>query len=70
MVYGLNFEASFSNLEKVLKRCNDVNLSLIHEKCHMLQTEGIVLGHHNYVEGVKVDPAKIEVIVNILAQKT
>ena len=36
----------------------------------MLLTEGIVLGHHVSSQGIKVDPAKIEVIVNIPSPKT
>ena len=36
----------------------------------MLLTEGIVLGHHLSAEGIKVDPAKIEVIVKISSPKT
>ena len=31
----------------------------------MLLIEGIVLGHHISTEGIKVDPAKIEVIVKL-----
>jgi hypothetical protein len=59
IVYGLTFEAALSNLEKVLKRCKETNLSLSREKCHVLQTEGIVLGHHMFVEGIKFDPSKL-----------
>ena len=69
-VYGNTFEEALSNLEKVLIRCQESNLSLSHEKCKMLLTEGIVLGHHLSVEGIKVDPAKIEVIVNLPSPKT
>ena len=36
----------------------------------MLLTEGIVLGHHVSSQGIKVDPAKIEVIVDLPSQKT
>jgi hypothetical protein len=36
----------------------------------MLLTEGIVLGHHLFAEGIKVDPAKIEVIINLPSPKT
>ena len=36
----------------------------------MLLTEGIVLGHHISSQGIKVDPAKIEVIVGLPSQKT
>ena len=36
----------------------------------MLLTEGIVLGHHICSQGIKVDPAKIEVIVSLPFPKT
>jgi hypothetical protein len=36
----------------------------------MLLTEGVVLGHHVSSEGIKVDPAKIEVIVKLPPPKT
>ena len=36
----------------------------------MLLTEGIVLAHHISSQGIKVDPAKIEVIVGISSPKT
>jgi hypothetical protein len=47
-----------------------MNLSLSHEKCKMLLTEGVVLGHHVSSEGIKVDPAKIEVIVRLPPPET
>jgi len=50
------------NLEKVLTRSQETNLSLSNEKCHMLLIEGIVLGHHISLTSIKVNPAKIEVI--------
>ena len=31
----------------------------------MMLTEGIVLGHHISLEGIKVDPAKIEIITSL-----
>jgi hypothetical protein len=42
-----------------------MNLSLSHEKCKMLLTEGVVLGHHVLFEGIKVDLGNIEVIIRI-----
>ena len=36
----------------------------------MLLTEGIVLGHHIYSQGIKVYPAKIEVIAGLPSPKT
>ena len=45
-VYGNTYQEALDNLEKVLIRCQEMNLSLSHEKCKMLLTEGVVLGHH------------------------
>ena len=36
----------------------------------MILTKGIVLGHHVSSQGIKVDPAKIEVIVGLPSPKT
>ena len=36
----------------------------------MLLTKGIVLGHHVSSQGIKVDPAKIELIVGLPSPKT
>ena len=36
----------------------------------MLLTEGIVLGHHVSSQGIKVNPAKIELIVGLPSPKT
>jgi hypothetical protein len=47
-----------------------MNLSLSHEKCKMLLTEGVVLGHHISSEGIKGDAANIEVIVKLPTPKT
>ena len=68
--YGNNFQEYLNNLEKVLIRCQETNLALNHEKCKMLLTEGIVLGHHISSQGIKVEPAKIEVIVGLPSPKT
>eukprot|EP00253_Pinus_taeda_P031239 PITA_31239 len=61
-VYGDSFEEALENLEKVLIRCKETNLSLSHEKCFMMFTEGIVLGHHISGDGIKVHRSKVEVI--------
>jgi hypothetical protein len=70
IVYGNIYQEAFDNLEKVLIRCQEMNLSLSHEKCKMLLNEGVVLGHHVSFERVKVDPAKIEVIVRLPPPKS
>eukprot|EP00253_Pinus_taeda_P035613 PITA_35613 len=61
-VYGDSFEEALGNLENVLVRCKETNLSLSHEKCFMMFTEGIVLGNHISGDGIKVDRSKVEVI--------
>ena len=35
----------------------------------MLLTEGVVLGHHISLEGIKVDLTKVEIIVNLPSPK-
>eukprot|EP00253_Pinus_taeda_P002929 PITA_02929 len=62
IVYGDSFEEALENLEKVLIRCKETNLSLSHENFFMIFTEGIVLGHHISGDGIKVDRSKVEVI--------
>jgi hypothetical protein len=64
-MYGNTFDDSLKKFEKVLKRCIETNLSLINEKCFMVLTKGIVLGHHISSSGIIVDPAKIQIIVNL-----
>jgi hypothetical protein len=61
-IYGKTFEDSLANLNKVLKRCQEVNLVLSWEKCHFMVREGITLGHKISEKGIEVDKVKIEVI--------
>ena len=68
--YGNTFQEALDNLEKVLIRCQEMNLALSHGKCKMLLTQGIVLGHHVSSHGIKVELAKIEVIVGLPFPKT
>jgi hypothetical protein len=65
IVYGDDFQQALENLEKVLIRCRETNLSLNHEKYRMMLTEGIVLSHHISGTGIRVDPAKIDIISQI-----
>lgn len=69
-VNGNTFTEAEDNLEKVLKRCIDTNLSLSHEKCHMLMNEGIVLGHLISSKGIQVDPKKIQIIQDLPTPST
>ena len=63
--YGSDFEEALKNLGKVLTRCEQTQLSLSTEKCHMMMNEGVVLGHFISADGIQVDPSKIRVIENI-----
>lgn len=69
-IYGNTFGDCLKNIEKVMKRCIEKNLSLSNEKCYMMLTEGIVLGHHVSSSRIKVDPTKIQVIVNLIPPTT
>nr|GEU65079.1 reverse transcriptase domain-containing protein [Tanacetum cinerariifolium] len=65
LVFRDNFSSYLSNLDKMLKRCEDTNLVLNWEKCHFMCKEGIVLGHKNSKSEIKVDRAKVNVIAKL-----
>nr|GEY53844.1 DNA-directed DNA polymerase [Tanacetum cinerariifolium] len=44
-VFGNSFSTFLTNLEKMLKRCEDTKLALNWEKSHFMVKEGTVLGH-------------------------
>ncbi|GJX08157.1 reverse transcriptase domain-containing protein [Tanacetum coccineum] len=64
-VFKNSFSTCLSNLEKMLKWCEDTNLALNWEKSHFMVKEGIVLGHKISKKGIKVDKAKIDVIAKL-----
>ncbi|GJR03464.1 reverse transcriptase domain-containing protein [Tanacetum coccineum] len=68
-VFGDSFSTCLSHLEKMLKRCEDTNLSLNWEKSHFMVKEGIVLGHKISKSGIEVDRAKVENDVEIRVKK-
>nr|GEV85449.1 reverse transcriptase domain-containing protein [Tanacetum cinerariifolium] len=61
-VFGNSFSTCLTNLEKMLKRCEDTKLALNWEKSHFMVKEGIILGHNISKKGIDVDKAKIKVI--------
>ena len=69
-VYGETFQEALDNLEKVIVRCQETNLALSHEKCIMMFTRGVVLGHVVSQAGIEVDLEKIEVISNLSQPRT
>nr|GEX81169.1 reverse transcriptase domain-containing protein [Tanacetum cinerariifolium] len=64
-VFGDSFSSCLSNLDKMLKRCEDTNLVLNWEKCHFMCKEGIVLGHKISKSRIKADRAKVDVIAKL-----
>jgi hypothetical protein len=54
LVYGDTFREALDNLETILNRCREKNLSFSNAKCFMLYTEGIMLGHHVSVVGINL----------------
>ncbi|GKA47998.1 reverse transcriptase domain-containing protein [Tanacetum coccineum] len=64
-VFGNSLSTCLSNLEKMLKRCEDTDLALNWEKNHFMVKEGIVLGHKISKKGIEVDKAKIDVIAKL-----
>nr|GEV12925.1 reverse transcriptase domain-containing protein [Tanacetum cinerariifolium] len=65
LVFEDSFSLCLSNIDKMLKRCEDTNLVLNWEKCHFMCKEGIVLGHKNSKSKIKVDRAKVDVIAKL-----
>nr|GEU94795.1 retrovirus-related Pol polyprotein [Tanacetum cinerariifolium] len=61
-VFGDSVSTCLTNLEKMLKRCEDTKLALNWEKSYFMVKEDIVLGLKISKKGIKVDKAKIEVI--------
>nr|GEV18139.1 DNA-directed DNA polymerase [Tanacetum cinerariifolium]GEV23226.1 DNA-directed DNA polymerase [Tanacetum cinerariifolium] len=64
-VFGNSFQTCLSNLEKMLKWCEDTNLCLNWEKSHFMVRESIVLGHKISKEGIEVDKAKVDAIAKL-----
>nr|GEU95913.1 reverse transcriptase domain-containing protein [Tanacetum cinerariifolium] len=64
-VFGDSFSSCLSNLDKMLKCCEDTNLVLNWKKCHFMCKKGIVLGHKILKSGIKVDRAKVDVIAKL-----
>ncbi|GJU80586.1 reverse transcriptase domain-containing protein [Tanacetum coccineum] len=64
-IFRDSFSSCLSNLDKMLKRCEDTNLVLNWEKCHFMRREGIMLGHKISKFGIEVDRAKVDVIAKL-----
>eukprot|EP00253_Pinus_taeda_P005869 PITA_05869 len=63
--YEDEFHPALETLEKVLQRCIATRLCLSHERCYMMMTEGLILGHYISTAGIQVDLAKIQILLLI-----
>eukprot|EP00253_Pinus_taeda_P009110 PITA_09110 len=73
--YGDDFELALQMLDKVLQRCIATRLCLSHEKCHMMITKGLILGHYISIAGIqefditiKDRPGKANPMVDFLSR--
>ena len=70
IVFGKNFDKHISRVEQVLERIREAGLKLKPQKCEMLQTEVVFLGHAVSGDGVKPNPVNIAKIVGWSRPKT
>ena len=64
MIYSM-LKDHFKWLRLMLERCRQIQLSLNIKKCIFLTPIGILLGHIVCKEGIKVDFAKIKIILDL-----
>ena len=69
-LFGSSFEKCLENLEIVLQRCQDKNLALNWEKCHVIVTKGIVLGYKIFAAGLEAHQVKVSIIKTLLPPTT
>nr|GEZ18008.1 hypothetical protein [Tanacetum cinerariifolium] len=65
LVFRDSFSSCLTNLDKMLKRCEETNLVLNWEKCHFMCKEWIVLGHKISKSSIEVDRVKVDVIAKL-----
>nr|GEV06240.1 hypothetical protein [Tanacetum cinerariifolium] len=65
LVIRNSFKTCLSYLEKMLKRCEDINHCLNWEKSHFMVKEGNVLDHKISKNRIEVDKAKVDVIAKL-----
>ncbi len=64
IVFGKSFEEHIHRVDEVLGRIKKAGLKLRPDKCHMMQTEVVFLGHVVSSAGIRPDPNNIAKIVN------
>ena len=59
IVYGVDFDQHIQRVDEVLERISKAGLKFKPEKCNLLQTEVVFLGHVVSSQGVKPDPTNV-----------
>ena len=67
LVWGRNMEEHDKRLQAVLKRCENIHLTLNKEKCKFAVTEVTYIGHKLTPQGVHADPEKVKAIMEMPA---
>ena len=70
LVGGKDLEDCAANVERVLQRLSELNLTLAPEKCTFFQNQVKYLGHILTSNGIKQDPSKIKAIKEAAIPKT
>ena len=65
LVWGTNQEEHDSTLTAVLKRCEEIDLTLNKDKCLFGVSEVSYIGHILNATGVQPDPSKVKAITNM-----
>ena len=65
LIFSKTFEDHLRDVETVLDRLLDANMTLKPSKCHLFQRELLYLGHIVSAEGIKPDPKKIQAILEM-----
>jgi hypothetical protein len=60
--YSSSHEEHLNNLKRVFLKCRQFEISLNPKKSQFSLNKGKLLGHIVLVEGVKIDPARVEAI--------
>ena len=70
IVYGTSFEEHMERITQVLERIESAGLKLRPDKCTLLQSEVVFLGHVVSAEGIKPNPSNISKIMEWPAPKS
>ena len=70
MIHGESDEQHDRHLLQVLNKCGEIGLKLNPEKCQFSQKQVKFYGNTISVQGVKPDPAKVDIIIRMPSPKS